>query len=416
MASHSNTGANSPKSHRHNPSTSSAVSFPPALSQPGGGGGTHMSQSAIPFPTRYDSVATSSDMVHHRNASMLSFPGTGRLSINRASALELHDLIYGSSILRDGPSGDARATIERLYERDAVYSNPLLTASSGDVIKDIHSLVHAFTAFSLPTPLSLFKRMLRSKAETEWLNIARVWSEVGDVMESDVYDGHRKVIIEHTVYLLFFPDIFAPDSAPTQSDLLRFSSTSSTISSSTTTPGDTTPTSFRNLSLYSHPSQHHLHHTPQKQTISSTARALLSLCRRVTLPVHTRLMFNESGRVVHHQDVWDVKDVVRMIPGMSVMQWAGSRLLAGALSRGYGLYETIVTVAGDNGNGSKRVSGEVEDEEKLGLLEARATDESATPSAGNALGLNLSDASERAANIQSGRMRAPDIDVSAPSP
>lgn len=68
-----------------------------------------------------------------------------------------------------------------------VYTNPLLTASSGDVIKDIHSLMHQFTAVSLPTPLSVLSGIFRGKDRVNWLNLAKVWSEVGEVLESDVY-------------------------------------------------------------------------------------------------------------------------------------------------------------------------------------------------------------------------------------
>lgn len=68
-----------------------------------------------------------------------------------------------------------------------MYSNPLLTASSGNVIKDIHSLMHQFTSVSVPTPLSLLSGLLKGKDSMNWLTLAKVWSEVGEVLESDVY-------------------------------------------------------------------------------------------------------------------------------------------------------------------------------------------------------------------------------------
>lgn len=52
----------------------------------------------------------------------MSFAGTtgSRFSINRASALELHDLIYGSgSDLSLANSRHARAALDKLYEPDA---------------------------------------------------------------------------------------------------------------------------------------------------------------------------------------------------------------------------------------------------------------------------------------------------------
>jgi len=112
-----------------------------------------------------------------------------------------------------------------------------------------------------------------------------------------------------------------------------------------------------------------------------------------------------------------VKDVMRiMIPGMGVMQWVGSRLLANALSRGYGLYESIISYGGGGSVQAslKKLPSEVDDEEKLSLLEAR-TIHGGPPSMHNALGLNLS-TSERSAAIHSGRTRAPEIDILTSSP
>lgn len=68
-----------------------------------------------------------------------------------------------------------------------MYSNPLLTASSGNVIKDIHSLMHQFTAVSVPTPFSLLGGLFKGKSSVHWLTVGKVWSEVGEVLESDVY-------------------------------------------------------------------------------------------------------------------------------------------------------------------------------------------------------------------------------------
>lgn len=68
-----------------------------------------------------------------------------------------------------------------------MYSNPLLTASSGNVIKDIHSLMHQFTSVSVPTPFSLLSGLLKGKDSMTWLALAKVWSEVGEVLESDVF-------------------------------------------------------------------------------------------------------------------------------------------------------------------------------------------------------------------------------------
>ncbi len=50
------------------------------------------------------------------------------------------------------------------------------------------------------------------------------------------------------------------------------------------------------------------------------------------LHVFTRLSFNEQGRIIHHRDVWDLKDLVGLIPGGMLSQWVASRLAARVLS------------------------------------------------------------------------------------
>jgi hypothetical protein len=46
----------------------------------------------------------------------------------------------------------------------------------------------------------------------------------------------------------------------------------------------------------------------------------------------TRLSFNEQGRVTHHRDFWDVKDVLGLVPGLTLAQWMGTRLAAKGFS------------------------------------------------------------------------------------
>ncbi|KAG9311761.1 hypothetical protein JVU11DRAFT_8004 [Chiua virens] len=50
------------------------------------------------------------------------------------------------------------------------------------------------------------------------------------------------------------------------------------------------------------------------------------------LPVMTRLVFNEQGQITYHKDVWDVRDVVRLIPGVRPVLWIMARVGAWGLS------------------------------------------------------------------------------------
>lgn len=48
--------------------------------------------------------------------------------------------------------------------------------------------------------------------------------------------------------------------------------------------------------------------------------------------VLSRLSFNESGRVAHHRDFVDIKELLSLIPGFATIQWLGSRTSARVLS------------------------------------------------------------------------------------
>jgi hypothetical protein len=64
------------------------------------------------------------------------------------------------------------------------------------------------------------------------------------------------------------------------------------------------------------------------------------------LPVTTKLSFNDAGRITYHRDVWDIADVLALVPGAPLAQWVGSRVTATALSlvrRAGGVLFTAVT-------------------------------------------------------------------------
>lgn len=147
---------------------------------------------------------------------------------------------------------------------------------------------------------------------------------------------------------------------------------------------------------------------------------LTTLARQISLPVHTRLSFNDSGRITHHQDIWDVKDVLALIPGVGMMQWVGSRVLAHGLSVAFDTLEWASARAPRDG-----VKKEGDETPRGGSVYAHTSVSGApgsdTPGPGpgagtgassaaanaNALGLQLSDRLSSMANVKS---RAPDID------
>lgn len=158
-----------------------------------------------------------------------------------------------------------------------------------------------------------------------------------------------------------------------------------------------------------------------RPTLGNVARLVTTLARQISLPVHTRLSFNDSGRITHHQDIWDVKDVVNLVPGFGVAQWIGSRLMARSLSTAFGMYEWASSKATGSSSGSESSSVKREGEETPRgtapgpLVESgmRSVDPSLSPTfsgrsslgaSANALGLHLSE------RLAQARSRAPDTD------
>ncbi|KAG5648757.1 hypothetical protein DXG03_000105 [Asterophora parasitica] len=137
----------------------------------------------------------------------------------------------------------------------------------------------------------------------------RVWTEMGDICENESFDGHRKTIAEHTLNILLLPGIHCQNHRPQPS-------TDSLVSTL-----DSPPPS---LSLPRHPSSPSLR-------IPGTS-VLVPSPLHFQLHIITRLSFNEQGRVTHHRDFWDVKDVIGLVPGVSLAQWIGTRLAALGLS------------------------------------------------------------------------------------
>ncbi|KAI9467123.1 hypothetical protein BJY52DRAFT_1079460, partial [Lactarius psammicola] len=202
------------------------------------------------------------------------------------------------------------------------YENPVITATSRDAIGDVHSLSQQLAELDAPKPTSLLRSLCgwaHSPAEREsWFQISRMWTEVDDVCENESFDGHRRCIVEHTLNILLFPGLHserffghmnAAQPYALTSEAQRNSSTRSLHLSISGLSGPSLPTlTVPGIGL-PFPSPLHL-----------------------KLHVFTRLSFNEQGRIIHHRDVWDLKDLVGLIPGGMLSQWVASRLAARVLS------------------------------------------------------------------------------------
>lgn len=132
---------------------------------------------------------------------------------------------------------------------------------------------------------------------------AKVWA---------LEDGHHKTIVEHTLNILFLPGIHDKDSSQPQA-IRAESSTDISVSTASTA----------SILQTHHPAEPQL-------SVPGTSISFPSPFH-IQLHIVTSLSFNEQGRITHHRDIWDVKDVLGLVPGLTLAQWIGTRLAAHSL-------------------------------------------------------------------------------------
>ncbi|KAG1793506.1 uncharacterized protein HD556DRAFT_1374309 [Suillus plorans] len=264
--------------------------------------------STIPFPTS-GTPGTSGIMselqpadLKHSELSMVTCNGN-------PLTYQVCDFVYDNS-----PSTSFLDTAELFYEtRAGHYENPLITATSRTLIADIHALVRQFSIVDIPKPSKIFSALLprvfikESVGSDPWFRVLRIWSEIEELNESESFDGHKRSIVEHTLNILFFPDLHMGFKMPKS---LSLRTTESTPASET----------IHELSLV----------TPSLP-VPGTPFAVPSPLH-LQLHVITCLSFNEQGRITYHRDVWDMRDVIGLVPGMRIAQWILGRAGAWGLS------------------------------------------------------------------------------------
>ncbi|PIL37398.1 hypothetical protein GSI_01092 [Ganoderma sinense ZZ0214-1] len=227
---------------------------------------------------------------------------------HHAAATEVCELFYGAS----PPAWQA---IERYYDPNAVYENPFITATSKSTIGDVHALARFLGQLDVPKPgavlCTLFGLSPEHRWREAWFRGVSMWNEVNDVCECESFDGHKRIMVEHTLHVLVFPGLHPHAQQPptngrtSTGGFLPHSESSISLRDYVTMA---TPSAIRNrhpdISLWP-PSPFHL-----------------------VLPMITRLSFNEAGKITHHRDFWDVKDLLGLVPGMTFVQWVTSRLAA----------------------------------------------------------------------------------------
>jgi len=144
-----------------------------------------------------------------------------------------------------------------------------------------------------------------------WFRALEVWSEIDEILESDTFDGHHRTIVEHTLHVLFLPSLHKEQASQT------FPSTDQHL---------------RQLSMASHLDTSVIASASYPHPKLSVAGINLPSPMHFQLRVLTRLSMNEQGRITHHRDFWDVKDLFGLVPGVSLAQWIMTRITGYSLS------------------------------------------------------------------------------------
>jgi hypothetical protein len=191
---------------------------------------------------------------------------------------------------------------------------------------------------NIPRPLAVLSTLFRLRTvdnllEDSLFQALRVWTDVSDVCESESFgaslrkltqqcltehgeDGNRKVIVEHTLNILLLPGVHCEGPL---SHAVQPSSSDSII--------NLPQTPLAPHAALQSPPPFVIPSLPIPGTSLSLPSPFHSQLRIIS-----RLSFNEQGRITHHRDFWDVKDVMGLVPGVSLAQWIGTRLTATGLS------------------------------------------------------------------------------------
>ncbi|KAI0677272.1 hypothetical protein C8Q78DRAFT_1001932 [Trametes maxima] len=248
----------------------------------------------------------------------ISFPTVPSLASSHSSAAEAsalslahHRTAADACELFYGASPPAWQAVERFYDPHATYENPFVTATSKDTISDVHALAHALSQLDVPKPWAVLRALFRLAPDggggrwgSAWFRGVSMWNEVNNISECDTFDGHKRTMVEHTLHILVLPGLHSVSPAQTPLGHSPASESMMSLLPVDHTSHPSLPFQHSSISLWP-PSPFHL-----------------------KLPIITRLSFNDAGKITHHRDFWDVKDLLGLVPGMTLVQWVSSRLAA----------------------------------------------------------------------------------------
>ncbi|BGP53097.1 hypothetical protein JCM8202v2_000656 [Rhodotorula sphaerocarpa] len=251
----------------------------------------------------------------------------------RRAVHRVHDVLYGGR-------GRDRTEIDRVvrehYDTGAAFENPLTLARGKSAIADMFALL-AFVPGSM-------------------------WSEMGEVTHShSSFDGSRLVVFSHTLHLSLLSFLERENAPPCGAGAGAGGHAGGGGGGGGCTPA--TPSRRRSYSFFSLPG------TPFPVTPSAqygddgkseageyspgifsktyaavttrdrwpaasllsalSPRSIASSLSTLHLKVHTRLLFNEEGRIILHEDTWGLKEIVEGVFPLGAHLYAVNRQALG---------------------------------------------------------------------------------------
>lgn len=179
------------------------------------------------------------------------------------TSLTLIDTLYGST----GHLSPSLipSLIQDYYHSNAVFENPVVSVRGTEGISIVFKMGRVV---SFP---------LRGNGG--------VWDEISEITERCRYDGSRLVVIAHTINLVLVPFLSSPDS-----NLLN------------------------RANSYSLPETPY--HVPTSQ---HSPLPLLKSLSTISLNIHTKLTFNELGKITLHEDVIGLRETLTAIPALGIV-------------------------------------------------------------------------------------------------
>ncbi|KPV78617.1 uncharacterized protein RHOBADRAFT_51064 [Rhodotorula graminis WP1] len=248
---------------------------------------------------------------HHQATSSLWHPEGLDSPKQVLSTQHYRDAVDDVQSVLYGGRGRDRDEISRvvgdLYDSGATFENPLTLARGRDAVSDMFALLA--------------------------LVPGTMWSEMGDLTESrSAYDGNRLVVFTHTLHISLLPSLDSDAAAhahaassstgaahPSLRRSISFFSLPSTpypqTPSSATMNGGAGPetpgAASEGIFSKTHPALGGRDRWPSASVLSMLSpRAIASALTTLHLKLHTRLLFNEEGRITAHEDLWGVKELV----------------------------------------------------------------------------------------------------------